>query len=305
MRVTRTGSEERLFRFRIDQSAPPRAHESRTEITFVSHQRAFNFHHLSLRLASLLFLCASATLSGCSHPKNSTSGNRPAEINVAAASNLTDALSEINKQFTAQTGIRVVTSFGATADLSKQVENGAPFDVFAAADREHVDALSREGLLLPDTQKLYVRGRLVLWIPAGSTLKLTRLEDLSHTGIERLAIAKPDVAPYGRASIEALKALNLWPALEPKIIYGQNVSQTKQYAATGNTDAAMIPLALVHSGEGQTIEVDQKLHSPIEQSIAVIKSSRNQDAARRYVNFILSPEGQAILERFGYERGSK
>jgi molybdate transport system substrate-binding protein len=201
-----------------------------------------------------------------------------------------------------RTGVRVTFSFGSTADLAKQVENGAPFDVYASADLEHVDELKSKGLLLPGTDKLFARGRLVLWIPPGSRFTLNRIEEIVRPEVERISIAKPDVAPYGRATIEALRALNLWAQVEPKTIYGQNVLQTKQQAATGNSEAAFIPLSLVKTGEGRIIEVDEQLHQPIDQAIAVIKDSPHTEAAQRFVNFVLSPEGQAFLERYGYRK---
>ncbi|MGB7923462.1 MAG: molybdate ABC transporter substrate-binding protein [Pyrinomonadaceae bacterium] len=261
---------------------------------------------LILRPSSLIFflvLTSLILLSGCSRPASTGTQEVGAdELNVAAASNLTDAFAELGKQFTAQTGIRVVYSFGATADLAKQVENGAPFDLFAAADVEHVDGLMGKGLLTPGTNALYARGRLVLWTPQGSRLTLNRLDDLRRADVERIAIAKPDLAPYGRAAVEALKALNLWTEIEPKVIYGQNVSQARQYAATGNAEAAFIPLSLVKANEGHFIELDERLHQPINQALAVIKSSEKQEAARRFVSYVLSPEGQSLLERYGYKR---
>lgn len=224
------------------------------------------------------------------------------ELNAAAASNLSDAFNELGKQFTARTGIRVVYSFGATADLAKQIEQGAPFDIFAAADTEHVEGLNRQGLIVPGTQALYARGRLVLWTPQGSPVTLNRIEEIRRAEVERISIAKPDVAPYGRAAVEALRALDLWKDVEAKVIYGQNVTQAKQYAATGNADAAFIPRSLVREGEGHMIEVDERLHQPINQSLAVIKSSGKQEAARQFTQYILSPEGQSLLERYGYTR---
>ncbi|HKG23822.1 MAG TPA: molybdate ABC transporter substrate-binding protein, partial [Blastocatellia bacterium] len=132
------------------------------------------------------------------------------EITVAAAANLTDAFSEMAKQFTAGTGIRVVYSFGGTADLTKQIESDGPFDVFASADVEHVDALNRKGLVVPDTRAVFARGRLVLWTPAQGGVKISRIEDVAGAGVKIIAIAKPDLAPYGRAAVETLKALNIW-----------------------------------------------------------------------------------------------
>lgn len=221
---------------------------------------------------------------------------------VAAASNLTDAFAEIGPRFTSKTGIRVVFSFGATADLAKQIENGAPFDVFAAADAEHVEQLEGKGLLQPGTRALYARGRLVMWLPPGSNLKAERIQDITAKPFERIAIAKPDVAPYGRATVESLHALGIWNDVEKKVIYGQSVSQTKQYAATGNAEVAFIPLALVKPGEGSYIEVSEDSHRPIDQALGIIKDSTKQAAARQFVDFLLSPEGQELLTKKGYSK---
>ena len=229
-------------------------------------------------------------------------GANPDEINVAAAANLTDAFTELGKAFTSRTGVRIVYSFGATADLARQIENAAPYDVFASADVETIDLLDSKGLIIEGTRKLYARGRLVLWTPPGARFTITRIEDLNRSEVERVGIAKPDVAPYGRATIETLRSLNLWPQLEPKIIYGQNVSQIKQYVATGNVDAGFIPMALAHDGSGHVIEIDDRLHQPINQAIAIVKTSQKQQAARDFIEFLMSQEGQALLERYGYRR---
>lgn len=224
------------------------------------------------------------------------------ELIVAAATNLTDAFAEIGPRFTSVSGIRVVFSFGATADLSKQIENGAPFDVFAAADTAHIELLEREGLLTPGTRALYARGRLVMWLPQGSTLKVGRVEDITSKEFERISIAKPDLAPYGQATVESLGALGIWPQIEPKVVYAQNVSQAKQYAATGNAEAAFIPLALVKPGEGSYIEVTEGLHRPIDQALGIMKASSKQAAAGQFVSFLMSLEGQELLSKKGYSK---
>jgi molybdate transport system substrate-binding protein len=263
----------------------------------------FRFYSIAFILhPSFLIFALILSFTGCSRHQGERQDKQTAEINVAAAANLTDAFTELGREFTTRTGIRVVYSFGATADLARQIENDAPFDVFASADVENVDRLEGKGLLTAETRRLYARGRLALWTPPEARINLARIEDLNGALVERIGIAKPDVAPYGRAAVEALRALNLWPQLEPKVVYGQNVSQVRQYAATGNVDAAFIPLALVRAGEGRVIEVDERLHQPINQSIAVIKASQKQEAARRFVLFVMSEEGQAMLERYGYRR---
>ena len=261
-------------------------------------------HAVRRRASSFIIfsLIVIASAPGCSRNAPEAEQAAPPEITIAAAANLTDAFAELGKAFTARTGIRVTFSFGATADLARQIENGAPFDVFAAADVEHVERLSNLGLVAPGTSKVYARGRLILWVPPESKLAVSRLEELTRPEFERVAVPKPDVAPYGRAAVEALRALNLWPQIEPKVIYGQNVSQAKQYAATGNAEAAFIPRALVRPGEGRFIEVDERLHRPIDQALAVVKDSANQDAAQTFTAYVLGPEGQALLERYGYTR---
>jgi molybdate transport system substrate-binding protein len=222
------------------------------------------------------------------------------EITVAAAANLSDAFEEVAKQFTAETGIRVVYSFGSTADLTKQIENGGPFDLFASADIEHVDRLGQKGLIVPDSRAVYARGRLVIWTPSQGRVTINRLEDITSAEVKIVAIAKPDLAPYGRATVEVLKALNIWPQVEPKVVYGTNVSTTKQYATSGNADVAFIPLALVKKNEGRYLEVEERLHQPIDQALAIIKASGKQDMARSFTTYILGAKGQAILQQFGY-----
>lgn len=221
------------------------------------------------------------------------------EINVAAAANLTDAFEEVGRRFADRAGTRVVFSFGATADLARQVENGGPFDVFASANVEHIDGLIAGGFVEADSRSLYARGRLVLWARGRSDPPL-EIEELTSDGVKYVAIAKPDVAPYGRAAVEALGALGLWQAVEPKVVYAQNVSQARQLASTGNADMAFIPLALVRTDEGRFVEVDQRLHRPIEQAMGVVAASAKKEVARAFVDFVLGPEGQSILERFGY-----
>jgi molybdate transport system substrate-binding protein len=226
------------------------------------------------------------------------------EIIVAAAANLTDAFEDLSKQFTNQTGIRVVLSFGGTADLGKQIENGAPFDVFAAADSAHVDALDQKGLLTPGTRALYARGSLVIWVPPGSGIKIERIEDVTAKAVERIAIAKPDIAPYGLAALETLRSVKLWNQVESKVVYGMNVSQVKQFVSSGNAEVGFLPLALIKPNEGHYIKVSEDLHRPIDQALGIVKASQNQEAARRFCDFVLGPVGQALLEKYGYMKPS-
>ncbi len=248
----------------------------------------------------LVIICVLLLTASCQSP--SWSGQNDSQLLVAAAANLTETFAEIGPQFTKKTGIPVVFSFGSTADLAKQIENGAPFDVFASADSEHIDQLDRQGLLTPGSRAVYARGRLVIWLPSGSRLQVARIEDITAKEFERICVAKPDVAPYGKATVESLRALGIWNQVEPKVVYAQNVSQAKQYAATGNAEVAFIPLALVKPGEGNYIEVAETLHAPIDQALGVIKASTKQDPARQFADFLLSTEVQELLLIKGYRK---
>lgn len=250
-------------------------------------------------MKTLLTFIVVGLCAACYSPFKSDHSTTSAKIVVAASANLNEVLPELTNQFTRDTGIGVVSSFGATADLARQIENGAPFDVFASADTLHMDNLATKGLLTPGSRALYARGRLVMWVPANG-LKAERIEDISGAAFERVAIAKPDIAPYGRATIESLEALGIWKQIERKVVYGQSVAQTKQFAATGNAEVAFIPLALVKPGEGTYLQIDEHLHQPINQALGIMKASPNPEAARKFVDFLLSPPAQEILQRKGY-----
>jgi molybdate transport system substrate-binding protein len=247
----------------------------------------------------LIFCLLLMSISCHLRPSNNSKPDHP-ELVVAAAANLTEAFAEIGPRFTSKTGVRVVFSFGATADLAKQIENGAPFDVFASADAGHVDQLEQRGLIAPGSRALYARGRLVMWLPSGSSLKVAKISDITAKDFERIAIAKPDIAPYGEAAVESLRALGIWSQVESRVIYAQNVSQAKQYASTGNAEVAFIPLALVKPGEGTYIEVPEESHKPIDQALGIVNDSQKQGEAWKFLEFLLGKEGQDLLSKYGY-----
>jgi len=222
------------------------------------------------------------------------------EINVATAANLMRVFAELGQIFERETGIRLVTSFGATTQLAQQIEHGAPYDVFAAADTEHVDELARKGLILADTRAIYARGKLVLWVPVEHT-PVERLEDLARADVTHIAVANPQLAPYGRAAVETLQALHLWEIVQPRIVFAQNVSMATQYASTGNADVVFTALALVYDKAGRKIEIPANLHTPIDQAIAVLRSSTKPAQARKFVAFITGGKAREVFKRSGYQ----
>lgn len=221
-------------------------------------------------------------------------------LTVSAAANVQPAFEEIGMRFTEATGIRIVFNFGSTGQLTQQIEAGAPVDVFASADVGFVDELEASNSIIPSTRAIYARGRLALWTRAGEDLTMTDLQDLTGDDIERIAIANPDHAPYGRAAREALQATGIWDEIQPKIVFGESVRDAQQFAATGNVDVALIPYALAVHGEGDWILVPEDLHEPLDQALAVIRGTAHEDEARDFVQFVTGPEGRAVLASFGY-----
>lgn len=230
--------------------------------------------------------------------QNST--NPPAEITVAAASDLTQAFEELGREFEATNKTKVVFVFGSTGMLTRQIENGAPMDLFAAANVDYVSQLEQKGLVVPGTKAIYARGRITIWTTADSTLKVETITDLKQPGVKRIAIANPDHAPYGLAALQALQNSGVWDEVKPKLVYGDNIRQTLQYAETGNVDVAIVALSLSRQSKGRWTLIPEELHKPIDQGLAVLKTTRNEAAARAFANFVTGPRGREILSKYGF-----
>ncbi len=248
-----------------------------------------------------LLLASSIVLASC----RSTPDTQPNELHVAAASDLTLAFEEIGKEFEAVNKTKVIFSFGSTGLLTRQIENGAPMDVFAAASVDFIDQLDQKGLVIPGTKAIYARGRIILWTTKERNLVIEDIKDLTRAEVQRIAIANPDHAPYGVAAREALQSAGIWEAVQPKLVYGENIRQTLQFAETGNVEVAIVALSLAQQGTGQWTLVPESLHRPINQALAVIKGTKNEKAARDFSSFVSGPQGQAILAKYGFEKPEK
>jgi molybdate transport system substrate-binding protein len=224
----------------------------------------------------------------------------PAPVRVAAASDLTLAFEELGNLFERQTGQRVTFSFAASGALAKQLERGAPFDLFAAANPAFADAAVAAGACDGSSKALYARGYLVAWSKNGGA-RVASLSDLARPEIKRIAIANPEHAPYGKAAREALLEAGVWNAVEAKLVRGENVRQTLQFAQTGNADVALVALSLVAQDHtGQTLAIDPRLHGPIEQTLVVCRRGKNEAGGRAFAELVASPEGQTVLKRHGF-----
>jgi molybdate transport system substrate-binding protein len=226
--------------------------------------------------------------------------DQPAELTVAAASDLTQAFEEIGREFEATNKTKVVFVFGSTGMLTRQIENGAPMDLFAAANVDYVNQLEQKGLIVTGTKAIYARGRITLWTTADSPLNISTIADLKRADVKRIAVANPDHAPYGLAAQQALQTAGLWDEVKPKLVYGDNIRQTLQYAETGNVDVAIVALSLSQQSKGRYVVIPEELHRPIDQGLAVIKSTRNERAARAFAEFVTGPRGKEILAKYGF-----
>jgi molybdate transport system substrate-binding protein len=246
--------------------------------------------HLAASLAAVAL-----ALSSC----NRQAAEAPPQIVVGAAANLTDAGQKLGAAFESETGVKVMFSFASTAQLTSQIQNGAPYDVFLSADAQHADQLNQQSLLVAGSDQQYALGVLALWIPDPMS-PVQKIEDLSNPAVHNIAIAKPELAPYGEAAVEALKHTGVWDRIGSKIVYAENISMAKQFGTSKNADAVFTAYSLVLNESGRVIQVDQNLYSPIVQKLGVLSSSRNKSDAQKFVAFVLKGKGHAILANLGY-----
>lgn len=223
-------------------------------------------------------------------------------VQVAAASDLARAFPEVGEAFTAATGTPVVFSFGSSGLLARQIAEGGPWDAFASADERFVEQAVAGGRCDGATRSRYARGHLVVWWRTPPTVAPPRsLSDLADPRFARIALAQPDHAPYGRAAREALQAAGLWAGVASRVVYGENVRQAMQFAASGNAEVAMIARSLVGPGEGDSLDVDPSAHAPLDQAIVACRGGRNPEGGRAWVRFVVSPPARAILVRHGFD----
>jgi len=228
------------------------------------------------------------------------------EITIAAAADLRSALDEITSQFQSETPVRVKVVYGSSGNLFQQIQNGAPFDLFFSANSDYPKKLEAVGLSAPGTYYEYARGHIVLLTSASSALNLQQgLKVLLEPSIKRIAIADPGHAPYGQAAVAALKSQGIYDQVSGKIVVGENVSQAASFVTTGAADIGIVAksLAVQPSARSQIrfVEIPADEYPPIQQACVLLKSSTKQDAARRFLNYIRTPETSKILQRYGFE----
>jgi molybdate transport system substrate-binding protein len=217
-------------------------------------------------------------------------------LTVAAASDLTNlepSLASAFRKYEPKVEVRFVTA--ASAMLRQQIDRGAPYDVFLSANADYVDKLASSRKLIPESVKSYATGRVgLLW----RDKKHHNINDLTQSWVRFVALPNPKLAPYGVAAQQALEHAGIWKLVQPKVVYGENVRQTLQLFESGNADAVLTSDSLLQAKNPDLIPPDW--HRPIVQKGGIVAASTNQAAARKFLDFVLSPAGQAVFAQFGF-----
>lgn len=225
------------------------------------------------------------------------------DILVAVASNFKAPMEKISAQFSEKTGHKLLISFGATGKFYTQIKNDAPFDVLLSADQEHPAKLVQYNLALKETQFTYGIGKLVLWCP-DSKIVDSKGEVLLKGSYKHLAIANPKLAPYGVAAQETLSKLGLWEKGQSRLVFGENITQTHQFVASGNANLGFVAYSQLiipkQAIKGSFWLVPQEMYSPLKQDAILLTKAKNKIAAKEFLAFLKSESAKTIIKEYGY-----
>jgi molybdate transport system substrate-binding protein len=226
-------------------------------------------------------------------------------LSIAAASDLVFCLEKLNAAFSrTHADVQLKTSVGSSGNFFAQIRNGAPFDVFLSADVAYPRELITAGSADAASLTPYAIGRIVLWTTRADLDLSSGISAAGQPAIKRLAIANPAHAPYGRAAREALEQAKQWESVQPRLVFGENISQTAQFVETGNADAGIVALSLVLSPRlknvGRYVEISESAHAPLEQAAVLTTRGAANAHARAYLEFLRSAEARAVFDEFGF-----
>lgn len=229
------------------------------------------------------------------------------EITVAAAADLQFVLKDVSTRFEQQTGNKVNLIFGSSGNFFSQIQNGAPFDLFFSADLDYPKKLESAGQAEPNTLYQYATGKIVLWVRNDSKLDLGKgLAVLLDPSINKISIANPAHAPYGRAAMAALDHERLSEKLKDKFVLGENVSQAAQFIESGSAEAGIIALSLAVAPamkeKGRYVEIPAEFYPPLQQGCIILASSKKKTTALAFVEFLKKPEVVELLRNFGFSK---
>lgn len=226
-------------------------------------------------------------------------------VRVAAAADVKFAMDELSKDFESKTGTKVDVTTGSSGNFFAQIQSGAPFDLFFSADMDYPKKLEASGFAEPGTLYGYALGGIVIWTPANSPLDVAKDQwnALLDAHVQKIAIANPSLAPYGRAAVAALQRAGIYEQVRGKLVYGENISQAAQFVQSGNAQAGIIAHSLAFfpgMKSGKMWVIPLEMHPPIEQGAVVLKGAKNKAEGLEFLNFVKSATGRTILEKYGF-----
>jgi molybdate transport system substrate-binding protein len=230
----------------------------------------------------------------------------PSVLTIAAAADLKFALDDLVKQFEEKyPATKVNVTYGSSGNFFAQFQNGAPFDLFFSADIGYPRKLAEKGLGADDVF-LYAIGCIVVWAPKDSPVAVDKLgiKALLEPSIRKIAVANPEHAPYGRAAVAALKALNVYDQVASRLVYGENIAQTAQFVQSGAADVGILALSLAVAPQmrdaGRFWQVPLDAYPRMEQGGIILKSAKNLETARAFRDFVLGDHGREVLKHYGF-----
>ena len=227
------------------------------------------------------------------------------EMMFSVAISMKESVETLGRQFMqSHSGVKLRYNFGSSGELQKQIEAGAPVDVFISAAQRQMDELEQKGLINTATRRVFARNVLTVIKPAGSTLDLSKPADLLGPKVQRIVIGNPKTVPVGQYAEESLKSLGLWDRLQPKLVLAENVRQALDYVTRGEVEAGFVYTTDVAVRSGQVVEAfrpAEDTYRPVTYPAAVIKASRQSALAQAFVDLLVSPDGQATLSRLGFQ----
>lgn len=234
-----------------------------------------------------------------------TTAARAQEVLLSVAVSLKDATEELGREFQrTHPGVTLQYNFGASGDLQKQIEAGAPVDLFISAGQKQIDELGKQGLLRAESRRIFARNVLTLIVPGDSRLDLRGPADLLQPQVQRVVIGNPKTVPAGQYAEESLRSLGLWEALRPKLVFAENVRQALEYVARGEVDAGFVYSTDAATRAGRIKEAGrppQESYAPVTYPGAIIATSRHPAIAQAFMDLLLSPAGQQLLARWGFQ----
>jgi molybdate transport system substrate-binding protein len=223
----------------------------------------------------------------------------PAEVTVAVAANFAAPMQRIAAAFQSDTGHRAMLAVGATGAFYTQIRNGAPFDVLLAADDETPARIESDGLAVKGSRFTYALGRLALWSAKPGVVD-DHGDVLKRENVDRVAIANPKLAPYGKAAVETMQKLGVYERLQPRIVQAENIAQAFQFVATGNAPIGFVALSQVFDAKGSKWIVPEDLHAPLRQDAVLLAHGKNNDAAAALMQYLKGDKARGIIRAYGY-----